>query len=407
MKELFIMKSKGKQSLFPVVVSLGKQVENIFAVPEKDAIGTIDIDNAISFLIFDDDKIKIKIIKKDFAKEVSGDFEFSFLPVYSDEEISYGQTRWIIFQNLKTKENKTEFIINNLDDYLGKIAVLDPHHKVFVIEILKPHGRIGYDKNLHLVKFKKDGFDVIEKINAGIKSLAYTEPWCVGDEKLFVYDDSVKAIKVFNENGKEATHPFYTVFTTNKDKFRRIKEILFHPEFPFALILEIGNDPDVEDLQKQRDNGIITIEQYDSITDPMYEERDRHAIWLSRWDTQDESKQLTPLISDAGNLVPSLDLLKMCSDFQFSPDGKWLVFRDETEMDGRENPVFISIPVSDKLPNYLGEPLFLGKIFREASMLEARGTAWINKPTSFVMTDGMVLYKWELGNIDKAKIINQ
>lgn len=407
MKELFIMQSNGKRSLFPIVVAIGKQIENIFAVPAEDAIGTIDIENAISFLEFDDNKVKIKIIKKDFADEVSGEYDFSFMPVYSDEVIAYGQTRWMIFQNIKTKENKTEFIINNLDDLLGKITMLDSHHKVFVIETLKPHGFLGRDKVLLLAQFADKGFVVNREVYAGIKSNAYSEPWTTSAGKLFVYDNKARKIKVFDENGNPSTHPIQTIFENNREKFRQVKEILFHPELPFALIVEEGYDPDLEKFEKQIENKIITWNQYDSITDPLYKERDRHAIWLLRWDTSDEKKQLIPLMSKIGNLIKSIDAVTYCTNFQFSPNGKWLVFRDETPMRGKQSPVFISIPVSEELPYFLGEPLYLGKVLREGTMMEAKGTAWINEPTSFVVTDGLVLYKWELGDIDKARVINQ
>jgi hypothetical protein len=405
MKDLFIMKSDGKRSLFPVIVGIGKDVENIFAVPAKDAIGTIDLDNAISFLEFDDDKVAVKIIKKDFADEVSGDFDFSFIPQYSDEMIAYGQTRWMIFQNVKTNKNRTEFIINNLDDLIGKISVLDPPHNVFVIETLKPHGDLGRDKVLLLTQFSEDTFTVKKVFYAGIKSLEYNEPWTTSSGKLFIYDNKDQIIKVFDENGNPSSHPIQKIFAKNMNKFRRITEIVFHPELPFVLLLEKGNLPDVDFLRKQRNNGIISIEQYDSLTDPLYEERDRHALFLARWDTPDGTKQLIPLLSKTGNLLPLLDSVEQCSDFQFSPDGKWLVFRDETE--SRENPVFISIPVAMTSPNFLGEPLFLGKVIREGIMMAAKGTAWIKEPIGFVVTDGLVLYKWELGNIDKASVINQ
>ncbi len=408
MKEMFIMKSGGKRSLFPVVVGLGQQVENIFAVPAKDAIGTIDIDNAISFLEFDDDKVKVKIIKKDFADEVSGEFDFSFMPVYSDEEIAYGQTRWMVFQNLKTKKNHSEFIINNLDDYLGKIRNLSSNAKMFVIEVLKPGGRRGWKKALHVCRFKEEGFDILSVLDAGFKSSAYNEPWTTSGRKLFVYSDTAKNVSVYDENGKQSSHPIQTIFSNNANKFRRIKEILFHPEYPFALIVEFGNVPDLSKLREQRNSGKISTDQYDSLKIPLFEERDRHAIWLARWDTPDTNQQLIPLMSKAGNLIPSLESVKQCSDFQFSPDGKWLVFRDDTGMYGDRNPTFISIPVDAKQPHFFGVPLFLGKVLRDrGEFTEAKGNAWIDKPTSFVVTDGLVLYKWELGNIDKARVINQ
>jgi hypothetical protein len=31
------------------------------------------------------------------------------------------------------------------------------------------------------------------------------------------------------------------------------------------------------------------------------------------------------------------------------------------------------------------------------------GTAWTTDPTAFVMSDGLLLYKWDLGDIGKLK----
>lgn len=415
MKELFIMKSNGRRSLFPVVVGIGKQVENIFAVPEKDAIGTIDIDNAISFLEFDDDKVKIKIIKKDFAEEVSGEYDFFFTPLYSDKEITYAQSRWLINQNLRTKENRTVFVINNLDDWIGKLAVLNPEKGIFVIEVLKGwakgSGR-AYKKFLNIGTLENEDLVPIAVVEGGLydglPGSHYAKdysPWAVKDGKLFVYDENSKVVNVFNENGIATSHPFQTILNNNSKKLRRPKEIAFHPELPFGLLIEMGNTPDLNDLDEQRQNGLITFDQYRALRAPLIKERDRHAIWLIRWDTEDENRQFVPLMSLAGNLISSIDDVKMCSDFQFSPDGTWLVFRDNTK--SVENPVFVSIPVSPDNPLFFGEPLYLGQVLREGMMVGAKGCAWINKPTSFVVTDGMVLYKWDLGNIDKARVINQ
>lgn len=403
MKQLYIMKTQGKRSLFPTVVGVGKEVENIFAVPQPDAVGTIDIDNAISFLEFDNDKVKIRIIKKDFADEVSGEFDFSFLPVYSQEEIAYGQTRWMIFQNIKTKENKTEFIINNLDDLLGKIEVLDPADRLFVIETLKPHGFEGREKELLITRFDDSGYIVKNRVDAGINT-GYNEPWSTSNGKLFVYNHEKKVFKVFGKDGLPDSHPVQWAFQNNSEKFRRIKEMVFHPTLPFVLLVEIGEFPDLSELRALRDSGKITMDKYYQLERPLSEEATRHSIRLIRWDTDDSAKQVLPLISKMGNLIPSIDNVKQCSDFQFSPDGKWLVFRDETE--SRTNPVFIGIPVNEDSPTFFGEPLFLGSVLRKEKMIEAKGSAWSTDPTSFVVTDGLVLYKWELGNVDSARVIN-
>jgi hypothetical protein len=90
-----------------------------------------------------------------------------------------------------------------------------------------------------------------------------------------------------------------------------------------------------------------------------------------------------------------------CSDFQFSPDGKWLVFRDDSEMilQSIANPTFVAMPVDANNPMFLGKPRILGKVMRENA--RPTSTAWITKPLSFVVSDGKVLYKWELNNLPK------
>ena len=58
------------------------------------------------------------------------------------------------------------------------------------------------------------------------------------------------------------------------------------------------------------------------------------------------------------------------------------------------------VPIDEKSPSCFGEPLYFGKVLREDA--KPATTAWINDPLSFVVCDGAVLYKWELGNINKA-----
>jgi len=90
-----------------------------------------------------------------------------------------------------------------------------------------------------------------------------------------------------------------------------------------------------------------------------------------------------------------------CSDFQFSPDGKWLVFRDNSErvLQSMPNPTFVAMPVDVSMPMFLGKPKVLGKVMRENG--RPTSTAWIAKPLSFVVSDGKVLYKWELDELQR------
>jgi hypothetical protein len=62
------------------------------------------------------------------------------------------------------------------------------------------------------------------------------------------------------------------------------------------------------------------------------------------------------------------------------------------------------LPKIDRNPLFIGEPLYLGKVMREDAT--PTSSAWIQKPVSFVVSDGLVLYKWDLDNVDSAMKIN-
>src|SRR5690606_5847787 len=132
-------------------------------------------------------------------------------------------------------------------------------------------------------------------------------------------------ISCHDDNLKPARHPFVDVFNRNSGKFRKIKEFVLHPTLPFAIVAEIGKDIDWEKVKKlppgssERSILVSTLARISEI----------HILYLLRWDTPDEKKQLTPILSDTLSLIPPISCKKY-SHFEFSPDGSWLVFRDET-----------------------------------------------------------------------------
>ena len=62
------------------------------------------------------------------------------------------------------------------------------------------------------------------------------------------------------------------------------------------------------------------------------------------------------------------------------------------------NPKFVVLPVDGNREMPLGVPKELGRVMRENA--RPTSTAWIQNPVSFVVSDGFILYKWEL---DKLK----
>ncbi len=79
-----------------------------------------------------------------------------------------------------------------------------------------------------------------------------------------------------------------------------------------------------------------------------------------------------------------------CSGFEFSPDGRWVVFRDET--DDERQPAFVAMPIHAE-PPFVGAPLVLGRTAAGPTV----STCWSTGPTGFVATDGGAVYRWVLG----------
>ena len=103
MPDYNIFNQKGGKFFFPYAIALNGPISEIFPVPVKDAVGTLDFDNAITVLKFNGDTTPdYDIVARNFLSEVTGDFDFGYCPVFSDDIIVYTQTRWAVVANIKT-----------------------------------------------------------------------------------------------------------------------------------------------------------------------------------------------------------------------------------------------------------------------------------------------------------------
>ena len=184
-------------------------------------------------------------------------------------------------------------------------------------------------------------------------------------------------------------------FNEKSKQFRSLYEIVVHPTLPFAILLELGKRSALNEIDK------IPIKLYDSLSKPIYKELGRRVIQCLRWEDPDPKQRLVPIITDSFSIW-NLFRPEFIGGFTFSPDGKWLVCSDGTV--SFKNHSFVAIPIDEKNPLFLGKPIKLGGVVRKESN-GPTGTAWATDPTSFVMSDGLLLYKWDLGDIDKLKKI--
>ena len=90
------------------------------------------------------------------------------------------------------------------------------------------------------------------------------------------------------------------------------------------------------------------------------------------------------------------------ANFMLSPDGKWIVFRDDSDMkDGNTCYSFYALPVNAQNPLFIGKPVLLGKcISTEANVVS---TTWMNDAAIFVAADDKKIYKWDLSLIKNAE----
>lgn len=376
----------------------GDPIRYVFAVPKDNMVGTNELDNAIKLLEFkNNEELEQYTVKKDFMEMVTGPFEFRFLPVWSDKEIAYAQSRGFLLVNMPDKKVEINTILKGLSGRIENVAVLDGNQRTFVLELnIHAAGLSNYEKLLKVIRFENDTFTILAEHPAGIKTSVYTEPWFVYQKKIFIYNDSTTKLEVFDENFKPTADSLAEAFNRNQVGFRCMQEIAIHPTLPFALVIEQGKLPPKNSIDSIRQ---LPANVSKTAVDLLFAESERTSLYLFRWNEADEKKRFVPLLSATGSIWKSYNPENSYSHLTFSPDGKWLVFRDGSmrgdNVNSSQNPVFVAVPIDEKLPLMLGKPVKLGNALREDA-IEPKSIAWTTKPTAFIMCDGLLLYRWNL-----------
>jgi hypothetical protein len=403
MEERYIFKQNGKKAYLPQMYGLKNNTENIFSVPGMNRVGTLQYDNGLTLIGMSDDHLDYKVVAKDYDDEVYGDFVYSHSPVYSEDEILYCQDYDVHKININTGKVTSydlyKTITKEIGIYIHRIQPIG-RPDIFLCEFQE----YNYNKEIKEGKLMQfaDSAKVFGSLQLGFKYTAYDQPWQYTNGTVFTYDSAANKIVCHNTESSPVTHPFAEIFNRNSKDFRKLEEFLIHPNLPFGIVVEIGKDID---LNKIKD--VPVSETRTVLLDSLDAQSRIHALYLLRWDTQDTNKQFVPIFTEPVSVIPGLHP-KTYSDFQWSPDGKWLVFRDETQYTeweegtptAEENPVFVALPVNEQNPLLFGEPLYLGKVVRENAT--PTSSAWVQKPVSFVVSDGLVLYKWDLDNVSSA-----
>jgi hypothetical protein len=179
----------------------------------------------------------------------------------------------------------------------------------------------------------------------------YTAPIAVGDRQVLCYSLATRTFEARTAALEPSTHPLTGLVLDNRDTLRLPLELCLHPSLPLALIVD--RDPS---------------------------RNQHHAIHVAHWGGGNPGIAMLPGANSPG---------MYCSGVEFSPDGRWVVYRDDTQ--DSMAPVLMAHPVMrDSLP-FVGPPVRLGTLAGGPLL----GTCWCINPLRFVATDGRAIYSWQ------------
>jgi hypothetical protein len=252
------------------------------------------------------------------------------------------------------------------------VIFLDPQNDLFAIA-----KSIKGEDYLHIAKLEGQqlidtGWSVkigkTEKISSDVP---LHHIWLVHGNKLFAHDRELKRMLCVDGGGQPVPHPFSKIYNRESSRFARIEGFVIHPSLPFGVLVE------------------------DQESGPLV-----NRLAIIRWDSEDADGQAAAYGKCFEPLAALFGLEKMEFAYQsFSPCGKWHVAGCISPEDP-QSPHFIAMRVDAEHPDLLdrGDIIILGQVKNVTSI------AWASEPSSYVVSNGELLHKWDLEELPNAKV---
>jgi hypothetical protein len=380
----YVFVKNGCRHFDPQYLTAGETtVERIFPTPVSNAVGTLDEhNNGIVFIKFNNygKELECKIVAQNFSKTVFGSFYYRFCPNFSKDTIVYSKTNVVVVANVKTNETFHAKCGLFMGDYITGIRFLDMQKNLFVIVKSIEEGGKVWENYLHIMKLGGQQFiDIGSSIHIGetrhiTPDFPLYHEWFVHENKLFVYNNG--RISCTNGN-QQVLHPFSEIFNENSERFGNIKDLAVHPTLPFGVMIE------------DHFSGGIS-----------------HQLTVVYWKAKKPKNQILAFDDVFEPLAPLFGLKSMAFAYQsFSPDGNWYVVgclspEAATIPEKPKDPFFIAIPIDDERSDFLDVDnlVVLGQVKNMASL------AWTTGPTSYVVSNGELLHKWDLDELPDVRV---
>lgn len=324
-----------------------KLLKGVFAVPYANTVATFAPDDSVRLIKFKGNSLDFD----KFGSSLGYGGEFSYLRDTGSDFTAFAQTRGINLLDFKTGEIVEFSGTDSISEYIKKIWIADDEKRHLLV-LSKEAGGYAQDKTLvgrdilRLIDFSGDEKKVLRQMVLPAEDKeGYIDFAELYGDTIFAYrKDNIRAYDLeFNEKH----HPLVEQFYKHKQEYNynAISYVSAHPDLPFAWIDEINYE------------------------DMMYE-----ANWVAYWG---EQSGFDMFLSG----MPSSRLF-------FSPDKKWLVCSGMIKRVAR----MIAVPISEKLPHYLGRPIMLGL----NPEVDDMRMAFTHDPVGVVLATDDIIYKWDL-----------
>jgi hypothetical protein len=184
--------------------------------------------------------------------------------------------------------------------------------------------------------------------------------WALRDSFMFFANET--SLSAYDATFLKRTHALCE--TLNNAKSICIIEAIIHPILPFALLYCENN-----------------------------------ILLLVRWQHPDEKERVIifPLHALVHEAI-QIDAF-FTANYMLSPDGKRIVFRDDSVE--TDHPSYYALPIEENNPLYLGNPMYLGKCIHDDT--EILATTWMDDDAMFAAADEKTVYIWDLAKVKNGE----
>jgi hypothetical protein len=239
-----------RDNFLPVIsaVASKNEIEQIFAIPFKNCVGTYYADDGITALECSGEIADKKVVFPlyDSYPLAPGQI-FNTLPVNKDE-IIWGLN--LIFDIVNIKKHSDLAFGLGLSDYTEDIKFIDKDNYIILFKLRAGESTYKYRLvKLHQldysVKSAWGNYDRIAELTSE-DELQNDLDHCQHKDFLFFYSEKNHVLQVYDKNLQKTTHPLVDAVTGYPFS---ISSILVHPTLPFALF--ISRNENEEGFKKQ------------------------------------------------------------------------------------------------------------------------------------------------------------